>query len=290
MIGPHFGRGGGRSLLDRCRTCCGPQLRCCQFYARGPRGDRCLIDDAEGAILKDLEIVKVTHASLTCLPLGKPEWFKKILGEMEIGRRVGAYGVVVHIKNGWREHLPDFMEFLSSRARDDWPILFLENHAVKSNAYTLDDAETIDYLVSVVKGQTVRVGVCFDTAHLWGNGVPLSTRAETEEFLTMVPIEIPVMFHLNDSAVLRGSGVDRHAPVGGGVIWGGVTPIKERIPSTRTKSGTSMTTRYVCDQTKVLPYHESGAAAIIEFAERHSLVVILESGASPDMFLQIYSW
>lgn len=278
MLGPHIGRG-KTTLVDECRRCEQFALaQCCQFYAHGPRGSRCLIGGPEAKLLRETTVVKIIHASLTCLPLSRPEKFSSVLVELETGRRVGAHGLVVHLKNGWRPHLAEFMSFLDERAKDDWPILFLENHAAKSNESTLDSKETIDFLVSVVAHRKTRVGLCIDTAHLWGNGVELRTRDDARRFLDWIPDEVlPVMFHLNDSIAVRGSGYDRHGPVGDGVIW-----------SDLIHSGKERVATCLRDPSKKIRFEETGAAEFMDFARQRDLIVILESGATEEAIKYFY--
>lgn len=70
-----------------------------------------------------------------------------------------------------------------------------------------------------VKGPD-RLGVCFDTCHVFAAGYPLAT--EDEYQATMHAMEVAVglnqikAFHLNDSARPCGSRVDRHAHIGRG--------------------------------------------------------------------------
>lgn len=268
-------------------------LGCCQFYAHGPRNDRCLIGEEEGRRLAALPLLKIIHGAYTTLPLNKREWFERAVKELNTGRRIGAHGVVVHIKNGWRENLVPFLHFLETHPQrflqygteiaGEWPVLYLENHAVKSNPYTLDNAEKLAWLGEHLRGCQARVGLCLDTAHLWGNGLDLRGEEEARRFLVGVPREIPVMFHLNDSLAPLGSGVDRHAPVGGGTIWGGVIPRKIREPSAKNKQGYRQKTIYEMDPGKIIPYPQSGAAEIVRYAVANSCPLIMEAGGTAEV-------
>lgn len=65
-----------------------------------------------------------------------------------------------------------------------------------------------------------RLGVCFDTCHVFAAGYPLGTREEYEETIACLDAAVGLgrvkAFHLNDSARELGARVDRHAHIGRG--------------------------------------------------------------------------
>jgi deoxyribonuclease-4 len=67
-----------------------------------------------------------------------------------------------------------------------------------------------------------RVGLCLDTAHLWGAGHPIDTPdgvdAVVDDIDRRVGIDRLVMMHLNDSKSTLGSRLDRHEHLGAGAI------------------------------------------------------------------------
>ena len=67
-----------------------------------------------------------------------------------------------------------------------------------------------------------RVGICLDTAHLWGAGHDISTAASTlvvlQSFDETVGLWRLKVLHLNDTAVSLGSHRDVHARLGEGII------------------------------------------------------------------------
>jgi deoxyribonuclease-4 len=73
-----------------------------------------------------------------------------------------------------------------------------------------------------------RLGVCFDTCHVFAAGYPLGTPAEYEatmaEFDRVVGLDLLHVFHLNDSVKPLGSRVDRHAHLGKGCL--GLEPFR----------------------------------------------------------------
>ncbi|NLZ00416.1 MAG: deoxyribonuclease IV [Pirellulaceae bacterium] len=70
--------------------------------------------------------------------------------------------------------------------------------------------------------QPDRLGICFDTCHVFAAGYPLAEkkdyRATIRQFDRSVGIERIRAFHLNDSLRELGSRVDRHAHIGRGKI------------------------------------------------------------------------
>ncbi len=67
-----------------------------------------------------------------------------------------------------------------------------------------------------------RVGICWDTAHLWGAGYDLTTDEGWEdlwgEFTARTGETAPLLVHLNDTVVERGSRKDRHERIGHGAL------------------------------------------------------------------------
>ncbi len=67
-----------------------------------------------------------------------------------------------------------------------------------------------------------RLGVCFDTCHVFGAGYDISSKAGYEktftDFEAIIGLERLKFFHLNDSKKGLGSRVDRHAHIGKGKI------------------------------------------------------------------------
>ena len=81
--------------------------------------------------------------------------------------------------------------------------------------------EQLRYLIDRVEDKS-RVGVCIDTCHSFAAGYDLRSAelcAETfAEFDRIVGFEYLKGMHLNDALKPRGSKVDRHSPLGDGLI------------------------------------------------------------------------
>jgi deoxyribonuclease-4 len=106
----------------------------------------------------------------------------------------------------------------------DRPMLVLENSAGGGNGY----GATIPELASLFHGLDERrigrasVGLCLDTAHLWGAGYDLRDATVVDDLFgeleATIGLDRFVMVHLNDSRSELGSRSDRHEHVGAGRI------------------------------------------------------------------------
>jgi len=105
------------------------------------------------------------------------------------------------------------------RARAGGVDLLLENTA-GSGSVLGAEFEELAHVLDRLDGHPA-VGVCLDTAHAWGAGHDLigrgleATLRHAERVLGKGRIRA---FHLNDTAVERGSRRDRHAPIGEGEL------------------------------------------------------------------------
>ena len=83
------------------------------------------------------------------------------------------------------------------------------------------DFKHLSYIIDRVEDKS-RVGVCIDTCHAFAAGYDLSTQESCEkvfaEFDEIVGFEYLKGMHLNDAMKPLGSHVDRHSPMGEGVL------------------------------------------------------------------------
>lgn len=90
-----------------------------------------------------------------------------------------------------------------------------------------------EHLAAILEGvkEPERLGVCFDTCHVFAAGYPMATRCEyegtMEAFDRTVGLARIRAFHLNDSARELGSRVDRHAHIGRGKM--GLEPFRQLL-------------------------------------------------------------
>ncbi len=110
------------------------------------------------------------------------------------------------------------------RALDDaapGPLLLLEND-VGGGGKLGGRFETIARALDALPQHAERLGVCLDTAHLWGGGYDIGTPETAQRTLDEADrafglARVPV-WHLNDARAGLGSHLDRHARLGEGEI------------------------------------------------------------------------
>jgi deoxyribonuclease IV len=191
------------------------------------------------ARLAELDVAPIAiHASYLVNLAGPEEsFFEKSIGllaqELRTADLYGARFVNVHIGSHRGSGLDEgtrrladgvARSFDSAGADGASAMLVLENSA--GGGFGL--GATVDELALALEAierrhvPSNRVGLCLDTAHLWGAGVRLNDPIELDSFLgdvaAKVGIERVVMVHLNDSRSELGSQTDRHQHVGAGMI------------------------------------------------------------------------
>lgn len=103
------------------------------------------------------------------------------------------------------------------------PALLLENGAGAGDTVGSTFEELAEVLsAAAVSGVKLPLGICLDTAHMWGAGYDLGSgaaaRRVVDEFDRVVGIDRLHLIHLNDSPVERGSCRDKHEHIGQGLI------------------------------------------------------------------------
>jgi len=100
-------------------------------------------------------------------------------------------------------------------------MLLLENDvgAGSSLGYSFEQLSAVLNLLPEFAG---RLGVCLDTAHLWGAGQHISSAASTQQLLQcfdeIIGLSRLKVIHLNDTQMALGSHRDVHARLGEGII------------------------------------------------------------------------
>ena len=153
--------------------------------------------------------------------------------ELRLGSAFGAHAVNVHVGShvGRGAHLGiDLVAGAVARvlaAVDDAPgspLLVLENSAGQGNGLgsSIEELAAILDAAAAHGANDARIGICLDTAHLWGAGYALDDPDAVDCLLREVEARLGPhrlrMLHLNDSKVARGARRDRHEHIGAGMI------------------------------------------------------------------------
>lgn len=241
-IGAHLALGGGMvAAADRARTI---GARALQVFADNPTAWRRRTEPPSELPkwrrrIAQLDIGPIAiHAAYLVNLAGPEDDFRErsiavLTEEMRVAPAFGARFVNVHtgsrkltgidvgidrIGAGVARALAD------SPAGPDAAMIVLENSAGAGGGLgtTVEELEAI--LEAAVRhgADPARVGLCLDTAHLWGAGHRISdvegVDAVVDEIDRRVGIGRVVMMHLNDSKSALGSRLDRHEHLGAGEI------------------------------------------------------------------------
>jgi len=202
--------------------------------------------------IKSTSMRLFAHNTYASSPWGSKENAQFVKQQLIVCQNAGITGFVVHLP---RDRPSDFMQTAKSMldlyAKD--VRIYLETPAVvPAHANYETPAKLADLLESLreIDPKLERFGICIDTAHLWTSGVDLRSYAAGAEYIKQMEESgidpRLVMFHLNDSRREQSHGPDAHAALGQGRIWGGLAPEK------------------------------TGAAAFMEYANKHTLSCIAE--------------
>jgi len=175
---------------------------------------------------------------------GNEDFWHKSIGtvanELRVGAQYGASFVVMHIGShrglerdeGIRRLVAGMGHALAEAAAGTeggnvglpLPMLVLENAPGSGDGIGSSIEDLADIVsVSAAAGLPMdQIGVCLDTAHLWGAGYEISRVAGVEALVSRIDEilgrERVVMLHLNDSRTNFGSQLDRHEHIGAGQI------------------------------------------------------------------------
>jgi len=209
-----------------------------QIFASNPTGWRPPADNpdryaafAQAARAYDLAPV-VIHAPYL-INLASPEafiWDKSralLAWTLQRGAPLGASYVVFHtgshkgtsIDEGIKRIIEGIALILLETPAD--VMLLLENDVGAGNSLGAR-FEQLGAVLDALPMYHDRLGVCLDTAHLWGAGHDLSTADSTRQVLQQFDAAVGLarlrVLHLNDTKVAPGSHRDIHARIGEGII------------------------------------------------------------------------
>jgi len=233
LIGAHLStRGGLHTAFERAAAI--DASAAAIFAKNGNQWKGKVLTDADCAAFAQQRNVRpmLTHASyLINLATTNPEFHRKsiaaMIDELDRAERLGIHAVVLH---------PGAHMGAGSRAAIDQIARSLDQvHAALPNHRVITLLETgagqgscvgctfeeLGAMIEAVDDKR-RVGICFDTCHVFAAGYELRTRdgyARTiDAMVKHVGLHNVGAFHLNDSKKPLGSRVDRHQHIGEGEI------------------------------------------------------------------------
>lgn len=174
----------------------------------------------------------LTHASyLINLATTNPEFHRKsieaMIDELDRAERLGIHAVVLHPGahmgagvDAGIEQIARSLDQIHAAIPNHKVVTLLETAAGQGSCLGCTFEELGRILALVDDKQ--RVGVCFDTCHVFASGYELRNRDDYERTIDAltkhVGLENVGAFHLNDSKKPLGSRVDRHQHIGDGEI------------------------------------------------------------------------
>ena len=209
-----------------------------QIFASNPTGWRPPAGDgassmmfAQAARLNELYPV-VIHAPYL-INLASPDdsiWEKSVAllqWTLQRGALLGANYVVFHTGShrgsGVEAGIARIAEAIIRILPETPPevMLLLENDVGAGNSLGYS-FEQLGAVIDLLPEYRERLGVCIDTAHLWGAGYDISnastTREMLEQFDRIMGLDRLKVIHLNDTEMVLGSHRDVHARLGEGII------------------------------------------------------------------------
>lgn len=210
-----------------------------QIFASNPTGWRSPAADPEGDALFaqaaqtcGLDPVVIHAPYLINLgTLDETIWEKSIVlltWTLQRGARLGARYVVFHtgshrgagVEAGLARVAQGMTRVLSEAPSE--VMLLLENDVGAGNSLGGNFAQLAAILALLPDDYQERVGVCLDTAHLWGYGYDIASAEAAQnvlqQFVDVIEPQRLKVFHLNDTEKALGSHRDVHTRLGEGII------------------------------------------------------------------------
>ena len=139
--------------------------------------------------------------------------------ELKICSNIGAKGFVVHL---YKYPPKSVVKSLKKLKPPKNVKIMLETPAINPSNALYNSAANIINIWNLTKKAGINTGIVIDTCHIYATGLNISDLNTMKEFFCEIIKCIPVcnlLIHLNDSAANLGSGKDRHASLGEGLIW-----------------------------------------------------------------------
>jgi deoxyribonuclease-4 len=167
-------------------------------------------------------------------------WIKSIHNELIIANLIGAIGCVIHVGKYLSLDIPDAkkymyltLKYLIHRVKSDkLNVFILLETCAGQGTELLSDFEELALFYNKFNDNDKKVlKICVDTCHIYSAGFDISTKSKVKDFFKLfnekIGIENLALIHLNDSATVYNSHVDRHQNIGKGSI--GFEGLKEFV-------------------------------------------------------------
>jgi endonuclease IV len=186
-----------------------------QIFVTGPQRPVETLTKADKEYIRKNANVIIHGAYIDYLWTRKPTAIENLKRELEICKNINARGVIIHLNHKTWETL-DVLRQVDTPGVTLW----LEVNASKPSPGAFSKPENVVRLFDEIAKLDLQmeIGFVVDTAHLYGSGIALGSAADAAEYIDQLP-DVPLAFHLNDSAGKLGSGQDRHAELFGGLLW-----------------------------------------------------------------------
>ena len=151
--------------------------------------------------------------------------------ELSLCFEIGASGFVVHLYKYSPECVIESLKNLFNKSdfktvqdyKDSKKVkIMLETPAINPANALYNSARELINIYKLTKKNKLNCGICIDTCHIYATGLNVTDINTLKEFFCDIIKVIPsndLLIHLNDSAAPLGSGRDRHASLGEGLIW-----------------------------------------------------------------------
>ena len=233
LIGAHIStKGGVHTVFDRAAAINASAIALFAKNSNQWKGKELTAEDCALFAEKRTITPIFTHASyLINLATTNPEFHRKsiaaMIDELDRAERLGIRAVVLHPgahmgagADAGIEQIARSLDQIHAAIPNHKVVTLLETSAGQGSCVGCSFEELGQILRSV--DDRKRVGICFDTCHVFASGYDLRTRAAYEQTIDCVEKHAGIrnvgLFHLNDSRKPLGSRVDRHEHIGDGQI------------------------------------------------------------------------
>ena len=233
LIGAHLStKGGLHTVFERAAEVNATAVALFAKNSNQWKGKELTDDDCKLFAKKRFVKPVFTHTSyLINLATTNEEFHRKsiaaMLDELDRAERLGIRAVVLHPgahmgagADAGIEKIARSLDQIHARIPNHKVVTLLETSAGQGSCVGCS-FEELGKIIGLVDDPK-RVGICFDTCHVFASGYDLRTRdvyeRSIEELDRHVGIKNVGLFHLNDSKKELGSRVDRHEHIGDGQL------------------------------------------------------------------------